>query len=78
MNPACFCHKQKIPPRGVEPLNENQQPLDNKALTENQNPVLSTSLDKILRKYPEFEEIITAWPELTEQERKAILDIVKG
>jgi hypothetical protein len=61
-----------------EPLSTNQQPSENKRLTENSNPVLSTGLDKILQKYPELERIITAWPELAEQDRKAMLDIVKG
>ena len=62
--------------RGVEPPRENHQAVDNTEVTKNQNPVLSTGLDKTLQKYPELEQIITAWPELSEQDRKAILDIV--
>ena len=67
-----------IAPRGFEPLKGKQQPSENKRLTKNDNPVLSTGLDKLLQKYPELEQIITAWPELSEQDRKAMLDIVKG
>ena len=33
-------------PRGFEPLIENRQALANKALTENQNPVLDKTLQK--------------------------------
>jgi hypothetical protein len=66
-----------LAPRGFETLSENQEPADNKRLTENPNPVLSTSLDKILQKYPGLGQIITAWPELPEHiktEVKALVD----
>jgi hypothetical protein len=66
-----------IPPRGLEPLEANQESIINKGLVKSQEPVLSTSLDILLQKYPELGRIITAWPELSEQDRKAILDIVK-
>ena len=67
----------QIPPRGVEPLEANRQPLDNKALTENQNPVLSTSLDKILRNYPELRDLVKLWPELPGHIKAAIKALVQ-
>jgi hypothetical protein len=69
--------KNTIAPRGFEPLNENQQADDNKRLTENQNPVLSTSLDKIQQKYPELQEMISAWPKLPEHIKAAIKALVE-
>jgi hypothetical protein len=62
----------QIAPRGFEPLNENQQTVDNEALTENQNLNLSTSLDKVLQKYPEIASLIQAWPNLPEHIKAAI------
>jgi hypothetical protein len=38
---------------------------------------LPASLNILLQKYPEIEQIITAWPELPEQDRKAVLEIIK-
>jgi len=74
VNPLRF-----TPPRvGLEPTSIIQQDTENKGLTESRNPVLSTSLDKIVQKYPELRQLIEVWPELSEQDRKAILDIVKG
>ena len=67
-----------IAPRGFEPLKGNQQPVDNKTLTKNQNPVLSTGLDKILQKYPELEQIITAWPNLPEHIKVAIKALIES
>jgi len=43
----------------------------------NTNPVLDTSLDILLQKYPDLEQIITSWPELSKQAKKAVLDIVR-
>jgi hypothetical protein len=76
---------QQIPPRGVEPLEVNQQISENKALTEKVNSVLSTSLDKIVQacselaesEFPELEQIITAWPELPEQIKNTIKALVQ-
>jgi F0F1-type ATP synthase beta subunit len=68
----------EIAPRGFEPLKANQEAIINTELTKSQDSVLSTGLDKVLQKYPELGQIITAWPELSEQDRKAVLDIVRG
>ena len=66
----------KLPPRGVEPLQGKSEPVDNKALTENQNLNLSTDLDKVLQKYPEIASVIAAWPELSEDIKTKIKALV--
>jgi F0F1-type ATP synthase beta subunit len=66
-----------IAPRGFEPLETNQQSLENKELTENTNPVFATSLAKTLQKYPELEQIITAWPELPEAVKTTIKALIQ-
>ncbi|MBN2455957.1 MAG: hypothetical protein JXB29_05390 [Sedimentisphaerales bacterium] len=76
LNCSIFCFQQKIAPRGFEPLKENQQAADNKRLTKNANPVLSTCLDKILQKYPEIKRIIAAWPDLPEHIKAAIKGLI--
>ena len=37
-----------------------------------------TSLDILPQKYTEIEQIITTWPELSEHNKKAILDIIRA
>ncbi|MBN1972553.1 MAG: hypothetical protein JW787_02870 [Sedimentisphaerales bacterium] len=67
-----------ITPRvGLEPTSQNPQSIENKALTENQNSVFTTSLDKLVQKYPDLEQIINAWPELPEQIKSTIVSLVK-
>ncbi len=67
------------PPRvGLEPTRSNLQSLENKALTENQNSVLATGLDILLQKYPELEQIITVWPELPEQVKNTIKELIQS
>ena len=73
INPAKKCNS----PKGFEPLSTNRQGIENIELTKNQKSVLDTSLDKLVQKYPEIEQIISIWPELSEQDREAIIDIVK-
>jgi len=68
---------QSIAPRGFEPLEANQQSLDDKELTENTNPVFATGLANILQKCPELEQIITAWPTLPEQAKNTIKELIK-
>jgi hypothetical protein len=70
------CPCQKIAPRGFEPLNENQQPVDNKALTQSENPVLATSLDKILQKHPDLAQVVERWSNLPIRIKAAIIAIV--
>lgn len=72
-----FWPETKIAPRGFEPLEGNQQATDNKRLMTKSDSVLDTCLDNILQKYPEIKRIISAWPELSEQDKNTILDIVK-
>jgi hypothetical protein len=68
-----------IPPRvGLEPTCQNLQSIENKALTENQNSVFTTSLDKLVQKFPDLEQIISAWPELPEQVKEQIISLVKA
>jgi hypothetical protein len=57
---------------GFEPPNTNLQTSNNKALTENKNPVLSTSLDILLQKHPDLQAVITVWSELPEHIKQAI------
>jgi hypothetical protein len=68
----------KFSPSRLEPTSGNCQPVENRELAENQNPVLSTSLDKTLQKYPEIERIITAWPELPEHIKAAIKAMIQA
>lgn len=63
---------------GFEPLETNQEPLDNKTLIENTNPVLSTGLDKILQKYHDLIRLIQAWPELPGHIKAAIKALVQS
>ena len=63
---------------GFEPTSENCQPVDNKRLTASRVSVLATSLDKTLQKYPELEQIITAWPELPEHIKAAIKALIES
>ena len=66
----------RIAPRGFEPLNENQQAIDNKALTESKTPVLSASLDKILQKHPDLAHLVERWPDLPESIKTTIKTLV--
>jgi hypothetical protein len=70
-------HCSTIAPRGFEPLNENQQAIDNKALTENQNPVLSTGLDKVLQKHPDLALVVERWPDLPDAIKTAIKALIQ-
>ena len=59
---------------------KNHNSLENQPLIENQNPVSAAcsdiSLQKIVETYPELKQTISAWPELSENTRKQILQIV--
>lgn len=73
------CAKTRLlPPRGVEPLEANLQPVENKELTENTNPVFATGLAKTLQECPELEQIITAWPGLPEHVRNSIKELIQN
>ncbi len=73
MNPTWF-----IPPRvGLEPTSQNLQSIENKALTENQNSVFTTGLDISLQKFPELEQIISAWSGLPEQVKNTIIELIQ-
>ena len=63
---------------GLEPTSGNCQPVENKELAENQNPVLSTGLDILLQKWPELKQIIAVWPKLPEHIRAAIKTLVEA
>jgi len=68
---------RKIAPRGFEPLNNNSKAVINKTLTENSNPVLSNSLDKIVQKHPELRELVEVWPNLTEHAKSKIKALIQ-
>ncbi len=74
---TAFLAIHQIPPRGVEPLEENRQALNNQALTEDENSVLATGLDKILQKFPELRAIVKAWPDLPEQVKTAVRTLIE-
>jgi len=57
---------------GLEPLEKNPQPVCHKALTEQQPPVLSAGLDKMLQNCPEIAGIIQAWPQLPAYVKQSI------
>jgi len=67
----------RIAPRGFEPLSGNSKAPVNKQLTKSTNPVLATSLDKTLQKYPELREIVEVWPTLPKQTKSKIKDLVE-
>jgi hypothetical protein len=56
---------------------EKSQPLQKQELNENTNTHSSICSTFSVQKYPELEQVIATWPNLSEQDRKAILDIVK-
>ena len=66
-----------IPPRGLEPLGQKQQANTNKELRGSQGFVLSTSLDKTLQKYPDLQQIVSAWPNLPEHIKAAVKVLVQ-
>jgi hypothetical protein len=76
----------RIGATGLEPVTKKSQPNTNKELTEKSKTATAQKLPKscnsclldIVQNDTDLQQIITAWPELTEQDRKAILDIVKG
>jgi hypothetical protein len=71
-------YSRKIAPRGFEPLNENQQSVENKALTQSENPVLAASLDKILQKHPDLAHLVEHWPNLPDSIKAAIKALVSS
>ncbi|MHC4535688.1 MAG: DUF488 family protein [Planctomycetota bacterium] len=71
-------YKLKTPRVGLEPTSQNQQTTTNKRLTENNKPVLSAGLDKIVQKYPELEKIIVAWLTLSGHNRQAIKTLTES
>jgi hypothetical protein len=77
-----------MPKEGVEPsppcregiLNPAQQKrksLENKALTQTEDSVLSSCLVCIIGEYPGPVNIINAWPELPDEARGTIVRIVE-
>jgi hypothetical protein len=70
-------HTAILTPRvGLEPTTSNLQSTDNKEVTEKANPVFATGLAKIVQKYPELEQIITAWPGLSQQVKNTIKKLI--
>jgi hypothetical protein len=51
--------------------------LENAGVTENQNPVLDTGLDKSAQEDHDLRQVINAWPELPENIRAAIKELVR-
>ena len=79
-NQGCKAKKACCPetPRvGLEPTREKKQAVNNKTLTENDNSVLDTSLDKIEQKYPELVRLIQTWPNLSEHKKQEIKALIE-
>ncbi len=74
---TAFLPTGKTPRVRLEPTSSIQQGAENKALTEDINPVLATSLDKTLQKYPDLAQLVKVWPELPEHTKKAIKTLVQ-
>ena len=72
-----FYHRQKIPPRGVEPLSGKSEVLVDKELTKNTNPVFATSLANLVQIYPDLVELVKVWPELPGHIKAAIKALVE-
>jgi hypothetical protein len=62
----------KIAPEGFELLSGNSKVSLNKEFTENAIPVLSSSLGKILQKYPDLRQLVKVWPNLPENVKTTI------
>ena len=69
---------RKIGVIGFEPTSGNYKPTVNKALTDNDGPVLDTSLDILLQKHSELKQIINAWPDLPEHIKAAIKSLIQA
>jgi hypothetical protein len=63
-----------IPSRGVEPINETSQVIENKEVKKNGTSDLSGNLDG--KNQADLKKIIEAWPNLSEHIQKAILALV--
>ena len=75
---TAFSAVNEVPPRGVEPLEANQQGIENKELTTNQNAVLPSRLALILQKHPDLARLIQLWPEFPEQTKSAIKSLIQS
>ncbi len=73
---SIFCQRQKIPPRGIEPLKDKTHSIDNKELTKSQEPVFAVSLGILLQKYPDLKVIVEAWPNLSEDIKATIKTLI--
>jgi len=49
----------------------------NKGLTESQESVFAASLANVMQKYPEIEQVITAWPTLPDEVKEKVIALVK-
>ncbi len=63
-------------PQGSRTLEAIRQPLSDAAVTQNQNPVLATGLDKIVQKDADFRTLVEAWPDLAEDTKTTIRTLI--
>ena len=61
----------------LSPLHKNHKHLKQQELSESAIPDFAISLARILQKYPEIKQIITAWPKLPEHIKAAIRALIQ-
>ena len=69
---------EKLPPRGLEPLSENAQPVVTTGLTQDDESVLAPCLALSVQNDPDLRAVVTAWPELPEAIRVGIVAMVQA
>jgi len=60
----------------TKPESKNDKPFSDKGVTADLRNDLADCLAEVVQKYPDLEELIKAWPRLSEDIRGAILRIV--
>ncbi len=67
-----------LPPRGIEPLSENAQVVDNTRVTADGESVLASCLALLAQKDVDLGSVIRAWPKLPEAVKAGITAMVRA